>query len=975
MSATPRHDRSARREALALLALALLCALFFREALALRGVFFHYDHAIQNYPYRAFFAEGLRQGRLRLWTPELFCGFPLFAESQGNALYPPFIVLFGLLEPWVAYNLYTVLHFALAGAFAYLLARVMGVSRAGSVLAGVIYMFAAPVLFHAHHTNIIVGVCYLPLLLALIELAVRRRSVPALLGFAAATGMLTLGAQPQYTLYCALVCGAFLLWRLRLAQRASGQGSAIVLLVALGAAGALGAALAAGQLLPLLELVGHTTRAGSAAALPGLSPGTPGHLVTLMLPHYFGSPGLGSFWGHADTGIYAETTLFLGVAPLMLAAFGALTDRRRRALFFAGLGLFSLLFSLGLPGAFYNAFAFLPIFRTARFPSRFAFVTALCAAVLAGMGLDRLLDEGGTRRARRRASLAAASVALLAVLALAIAAGKHAPLRGMDPAALAGRLGLRPAELAPVVLHLKRTLPADAARLALATLAGAALLLGPARLLGRGAAAKPVVTTLAGLWVALAFGELALAGREFNPVTDPAIYAEPPPLARALRELPPGRIFRYRLYDRWHPGAPAGLFPMSRGWDLEPARFAQSLDWLPHNANMLWGIASAEGFCPLQTRALKALLGQPEATSTLIQFDLQPALDLLGARYVLTPRADLPEPYRMLLSVGGLNVFENPRALPRAFIVHHGRRPPDEAAAVAMLRSEGFDYRGLVLVHDEPHPPLQLGPGRPDPDETAHLLADTGEEIAVEAHLTRPGYLVLADQHYPGWEARIDGEPARLLRLDYLLKGVRLPAGRHTVQFLFRPRSVRHGLVLTIGAAAVLLALALGAALRSKRLPLGPRPGGPSQLDLGYSRHAVRLIVGTFVLFLILGPLLMPSRWRRLPAELDPRNYVVRHAIATAYYAAIDGQEAEVYRALRDVCRWWPGNDRAWRLLPDAAEHLVRRHLEAGQRAEAEALAAEFARMAPPWVARHAPALMDMARRARAQRRTGGPSP
>ena len=88
--------------------LALACAAFFWDAVTLKGVFFYSDHAVQNFPYRLFFARGLQEGRLPLWTNDIFCGFPIFAESQGNACYPLFALLFGALKPWVAYNYYTV---------------------------------------------------------------------------------------------------------------------------------------------------------------------------------------------------------------------------------------------------------------------------------------------------------------------------------------------------------------------------------------------------------------------------------------------------------------------------------------------------------------------------------------------------------------------------------------------------------------------------------------------------------------------------------------------------------------------------------------------------------------------------------------------------------------------------------------------------------------------------------------------------
>ena len=47
--------------------------------------------------------------------------------------------------------------------------------------------------------------------------------------------------------------------------------------------------------------------------------------------------------------------------------------------------------------------------------------------------------------------------------------------------------------------------------------------------------------------------------------------------------------------------------------------------------------------------------------------------------------------------------------------------------------------------------------------------------------------LVLTDVHYPGWKATVDGEPAQIERVDYLLRGVRVPAGSHRVEFSYEP--------------------------------------------------------------------------------------------------------------------------------------------------------------------------------------------
>jgi len=947
------HARAAARwrEAGAILLVLALCGGFFWQALTLRGVFFHYDHAIQNYPYRLFFAEGLRQGRLRLWTPDIFCGFPLFAESQGNALYPLFLLLFRLLPTWIAYNYYHILHFMLAGAGAYVLARIMRISRPGAVLAGLCYMFSGPVLYHAHHTNIVVGVAYLPWLLALMELGFRR-SLRWLLAFSAATGALVLGAQPQYTLYCAVVCGLYLLWRLRLLE-VSGKNPRHVLRLGLlfGGAALLGGMLAAAQLLPLAELTRHTSRAVAAGKMPRVSPGIPGNLMTVLMPHYFGSPGLGSYWGQAGPGIYSELTLFMGVAPLLLAMVAVTTDRSRRTVALAGLGAFAFIFSLGYCGSLYQVIGLMPVFRATRYPQRFAFVTALCVALLAGVGLDRLTASEGRERARRAALASAALLLVLCTVQLCVVAAYQGPFARLSRAELAAALPLSEFHLEVMWRHLHHTLPADVWRLVIVAVGGTALCVACAggRLRGRLSAA---------LWIALAFGGLAFAGRDFNAVTDPAIYLRPPELARFLESLPPGRIFRYRYYDARLPAVP-GDFPQRRGWALKPSVMAHSLDRLPHNANMTWGIPSVAGFSPLQPLALKTLLGKPENTSTLIEYDISTALDLLGARYILTPHENIPGGFKRIARVGATYVFENPRAMPRAFVVHRAAPAPDGAAAARMLRDGEFDFRQAALIHGAGPDLLRLDPGAAGPNEYAEIAADEGDSLTVRARLDRPGYLVLADEYYPGWRASVDGKPAGLLRADYLLRAVRLGPGEHVVRFEFRPASFRAGAWLSLLATVGLgVGVALALTVRTRRAPPEPR-------DLLFTRCAPRTPRKIFLVaavFVALGPVLRANLWRQIRFELDPRTYVWSTTRVVAAYWAADGDIPRAYEELRKAFLFWPADPKERRVFANAGALATIKLIADGETDRARAVARDVMRLVPEEARLLAPAICGVAR-------------
>jgi uncharacterized membrane protein YfhO len=87
-------------------------------------------------------------------------------------------------------------------------------------------------------------------------------------------------------------------------------------------------------------------------------------------------------------------------------------------------------------------------------------------------------------------------------------------------------------------------------------------------------------------------------------------------------------------------------------------------------------------------------------------------------------------------------------------------------------------------------------------------VLDEPERVVVRASTTRAGVLVLADTHFPGWTAKVDGREAPIARVDYVLRGVRLAPGDHTVEFRYEPLSWTIGWIVSL-LSLVCLALAV----------------------------------------------------------------------------------------------------------------------------------------------------------------------
>ena len=64
--------------------------------------------------------------------------------------------------------------------------------------------------------------------------------------------------------------------------------------------------------------------------------------------------------------------------------------------------------------------------------------------------------------------------------------------------------------------------------------------------------------------------------------------------------------------------------------------------------------------------------------------------------------------------------------------------------------------------------------------------------------MPEPGFVVLADSYYPGWQATLDGEKTTIFRANSIVRAVYVPAGPHTLTFTFRPPDFFIGAGITV---------------------------------------------------------------------------------------------------------------------------------------------------------------------------------
>ena len=421
-----------KADSLAIFLLAAWPFVYFWQATLRMAVFSFGDLLLFFFPTHLAYANALHEFRLPLWDPQLLNGFPLFAEGQIGAFYPTHPLLYGLLPIDVATNYDILIQLAWVAVGTYLFARALKLEPPSAALAA--FAFGAGGFFvpRLQHMSVLATAAWLPWLLwgwekysAALGRKARLRWFALLALF---SGIQLTGGHPQFALLSAVlvVFYSIVRWPPVSYSTAGERGSVIRKirnlfleyldlphLVPVVAFFALGAALAAAQLLPTFELSSLTDRA--AGLLPKFF-----NAYSLRLVHYLMlfNPFL---LGDPYPKVSVETIGYVGLLPLFLALGAPLVRRDRRVAFFVLIALVALFLGLGDQNVFYRGLRYLPLFNYFRVPSRFFFWYTFAAAMLAAITFDYLLARARTvlrYTPAQRITLIALTVTVIALAGL-----------------------------------------------------------------------------------------------------------------------------------------------------------------------------------------------------------------------------------------------------------------------------------------------------------------------------------------------------------------------------------------------------------------------------------------------------------------------------------------------------------------------------------------------------------------------------
>ncbi len=416
--------------ALPVLALVGASALAVADGLTRGVVASESDTAAFYYPLYAWSWVQLHAGHVPLWIPQVFGGYPIFADGETGLAYPPVLLALLTLSPEQGFVALRGLHLGVAALGAYALARAWSTSRLAATLAGLTFALGSFFQSQIHHENIIRTAAWLPLTLALLEYGLqsgwRRRVGWTVLG-SLTLGLAALALHTEILAIDLLAVAAYggLRWGLGPIEGGRGWWPRLRVVAAVFAPAALLAIGIGGvQLVPLGELARFSLRgSGISYSDSAAYSQTWSGMIQLVFPFFFRDVD-GRHWG---LWTHWESYLYVGLAPLLLAAFAVVRVRSRDVWVWAGLGLLGLLFSLGQysPVNLHYLLWLLPGVSGLRAPGRFSLVAVLALAMLAARGMSWLQQHPGSLPGGRASRTAALTLALPIALALGLV-GAHA---------------------------------------------------------------------------------------------------------------------------------------------------------------------------------------------------------------------------------------------------------------------------------------------------------------------------------------------------------------------------------------------------------------------------------------------------------------------------------------------------------------------------------------------------------------------
>lgn len=732
-----------------LLLLLFFWFLYFSQIIIFGKVFYNGDNDMAGIPFITFFISSIVKGEFPLWNPQILGGIPFFMPT--NIPFFPFSLLFFFTLPEVAMSWNMILISFFAGLGMYLFVIVLLKNKKIAFYSALIYTFSG--MLAKHHGTFVssLSIAYLPFVFLCFEKFLQKRKYlySLLAGLVLFLGYIS--GHPMLLYITILSCSIYLLFSQRYNWVKRITGLFLTLIIMLG--------LSSVMLIPQIELRQPSTRPESDFNYATSYSIPPKALLTMLLPHLFGIPEI------EIAGNIGNVT-YLGILPLIFILLALISGSFKKYKTITFLGIIGLLLSLGKYSILYKFALFLPGLKLFRQPGYFLLLYVFAGSILAGVGLNYLLDNLVVLQNKFRPIYQKRIRLFIAVLFILSFVG-YIYLNLTDTSFWQNIINFISS------LFFQKSLGqllAKIDKIRLLSLIVAQNILTLITLLFLFFECFLMLNSkLRLLWfiIIMTFLDLFFINQSEFFLTDrktyEIIYSNNHPL-KILQDP------NYRFASI--------VFPTKQIWknfnrdDFLYKRVKESENTLSPNRNMLYQTYSTFGFSTLMLSQYNAYLSAEQnhyvgLTSSDISYLADP-LAKAGARYLLSnlELKELSQPrYQLINSGNNFYLYEDNLARKRTFL----------------LNKDGWET-GF-----------------------SQIIKSTANSVTIVSYSKIPADLILLDNYYPGWEAKIDGMKTTIYPFENTFRKVELQEGTHEIEFYFQPRSFIIGLTITVLSLLILI--------------------------------------------------------------------------------------------------------------------------------------------------------------------------
>lgn len=692
------------------------------------------DLITQIYPWKHFTISSFFNLQIPLWDPYSFTGMPHLANYQ-SAVLSPFNILFFIFKFVDAWSILILLQPLLAGIFMYIFVRTIGPSKIGSLISSVSFMFCGFITVWLSYGTLSYAIIFTPLALFAIEKFYQNLKYRYIILLSLSIPMSFFSGHFQISLYFLSIILVYSLYKFIKEKRLN-----IFLFSIFGIF--IGILFSLPQVLPSIELYLNSLRSSifqKGEVIPWAN------LPTFISPDFFGNPVTRNDWfGH-----YAEWNLYIGVVPFFLGFYSLLIKKKTQVLFLFFFGLSALFLAFDTPILDLFISAHIPVLSTSA-ASRIISVYCFFFTVLSVFGFDQLLKDLQKEKSKKVVISVFLFILIFCLLWGVVVFRLYLPL---DRIVIARQNLIFPTLI--FIIFFVTILVSSLAKnkKIYIFLPFVILFLVCFDMLRFATKWQPFESKK------LVFLDLGITS-EFNKISGNE---------RVFGGLDQHTAIYYRL-------------PFLDGYDaLYPKRYGEFVS------------AVNDGELKSPERSVVTFPKNGKYTKKI--------LDLLGVKYIVQKVSDYNKVWsfpvweykeddlKLIYDDGKFQIFKNKNAFPRAFIVSDYTVKKDRQEIIDTLLSKDFDAKKSVVLENDPEVKKSNSVS-----SNVVIKNYSPNAISIIYKSDKEGILFLSDNYYPGWKAYVDSEETKILRANYTFRAIKVPVGRHLVEFKYQPESFIYGL-------------------------------------------------------------------------------------------------------------------------------------------------------------------------------------